>query len=89
MNTKGFLEFKYKILLRSLFFCIRNLVEKSLDQAGVFSNSRLEKSFAQGGVIYVLDKSRLSIRLQAPYSEERRRKASESAKQTGFKSRTE
>ena len=34
---------------------------------------RLEKSFAQGGVIYVLDKSRLSIRLQAPYSEERRR----------------
>ena len=31
---------------------------------------RLEKSFAQGGVIYVLDKSRLSIRLQAPYSEE-------------------
>ncbi len=50
---------------------------------------RLEKPFAQGGVIYVLDKSRLSIRLQAPYSEERRRKASESAKQTGFKSRTE
>ena len=27
--------------------------------------------------------------LKAPYSEERRRKASESAKQTGFKSRTE
>lgn len=50
---------------------------------------RLEKSFAQGGVIYVLGKSRLSIRLQAPYSEERRRKASESAKQTGVKSRTE
>ena len=50
---------------------------------------RLKKSFAQGGVIYELDKSRLSIRLQAPYSEERRRKASENAKQTGFKSRTE
>ena len=50
---------------------------------------RLEKSFIQGGVIYELDKSRLSIRLQAPYSEERRRKASENAKQTGFKSRTE
>ena len=50
---------------------------------------RLEKSFAQGCVIYVLDKSRLSIRLQAPYSVERRRKASEDAKQTGFKSRTE
>ena len=27
---------------------------------------RLEKSFAQGGVIYVLDKSRLSIRVQRP-----------------------
>lgn len=49
----------------------------------------LGKSFAQAGVIYVLDKSRLSIRLQAPYNEERRRKASENAKQTGFKSRTE
>lgn len=42
---------------------------------------RLEKSFAQGGVIYVLDKSRLFIRLQVPYSEECRRKASESTKQ--------
>ena len=48
---------------------------------------RLEKSFAQGGVIYVLDKSRLSIRLQAPYSEERRRKASENAKKRGLNSR--
>ena len=38
---------------------------------------RLEKSFAQGGVIYVL---------QAPYSEERRRKASEYAKNHGFNS---
>ena len=49
---------------------------------------RKEKGEA-GGVIYVLDKPKLSIWLQAPYSEERRRKASESAKQTGFKSRTE
>ena len=36
---------------------------------------RLEKTFGQGGVIYVLGKSRLSIQLQAPYSEERRIKA--------------
>ena len=50
---------------------------------------RLERSTPEGSVTYVLDKSRLSIRLQAPYSEERRRKASENAKQTGFKSRTE
>ena len=45
----------------------------------------LEKSFAQGGVIYVLDKSRLSIRLISPYSEERRKVASERAKQHGIK----
>ena len=47
---------------------------------------RLEKSHEQGGVTYLLDKSRLSIRLQPPYSEERRRKASENAKQNGFNS---
>ena len=50
---------------------------------------RLEKTYEQGGVSYVLDKSRLSIRLQPPYSEERRRKASENAKQNGFASQTE
>lgn len=44
----------------------------------------LEKSFAQGGVIYVLDKARLSIRLIAPYSEERRKAASERAKKHGL-----
>ena len=50
---------------------------------------QLEKSYDHGGVSYVLDKSRLSIRLQPPYSEERRRKASENAKQNGFASQTE
>ena len=50
---------------------------------------RQEKAHEQGGVSYVLDRSRLSIRLQPPMSEERRRKASENAKQTGFSSRTE
>ena len=50
---------------------------------------RLDKTYEQGGVSYVLDKSRLSIRLQPPYSEERRRKASENAKQNGFVSQTE
>ena len=47
---------------------------------------RLDKTYAQGGVSYVLDKSRLSIRLQPPYSKERRRIASENAKQNGFNS---
>ena len=43
---------------------------------------RLEKTYEQGGVSYLLDKSRLSIRLQPPMSEERRRKASENASKT-------
>ena len=50
---------------------------------------RLDKTYEQGGVSYVLDKSRLSIRLQPPHSEERRRKASENAKQNGFAIQTE
>ena len=49
---------------------------------------RLDKTYEQGGVSYVLDKSRLSIRLQPPYSEERRRKASENAKQARTPSKT-
>lgn len=50
---------------------------------------RLEKSCEQGGVSYVLDKSRLSIRLLPPMSEERRQKASEHAKHNGFNNKTE
>ena len=42
---------------------------------------RLEKFCAARRGSYVLDKSRLSIRLQPPMSEERRRKASEYAKE--------
>ena len=59
---------------------------KELERAGYIVRSRERE---QGGVSYVLDKSRLSIRLQPPYSEERRRKASENAKQNGFASQTE
>lgn len=50
---------------------------------------RLERTHPQGGVSYILDKSRLSVRLLPPYSEERREKASEYARQNGFTSRTE
>ena len=50
---------------------------------------RLEKSSDLGGVTYVMDKSRLSIRFLPPYSEERRRKASEYARQNGFNSQPE
>ena len=38
----------------------------------------------QGGLRFEIDKSRISIRLTAPYSEERRKKASQHAKQNGF-----
>ena len=43
---------------------------------------RLERSTPEGSVTYVLDKSRLSIRLVPPYSEERKAAASAYAKET-------
>lgn len=46
---------------------------------------RLERFTPEGSVTYVLDKSRLSIRLVPPYSEERRAAAREYAKKHGFK----
>ena len=44
---------------------------------------RLERTTPEGSVTYVLDKSRLSIRLVPPYSEERRA-ARAYAKEHGF-----
>lgn len=46
----------------------------------------LESKTAEGSVTYVVDKSRVSIRLLPPYSEERRKAASEYAKKHGFNS---
>lgn len=46
---------------------------------------RLEKSTPEGSVAYVLNKSRLSIRLVPPYSEERRAAARAYAQKHGFK----
>lgn len=45
---------------------------------------RLERTTMEGSVTYVLDKSRLSIRLVSPYSEERRAAARAYAKEHGF-----
>ena len=42
-----------------------------------------------GCMEFVISKGRFSFRLTAPYSEERRKAASEYAKEKGFKSRTE
>ncbi len=39
----------------------------------------------QGGLRFEIDKARVSIRLTAPYSEERRKSASEFAKKQGIK----
>ena len=45
---------------------------------------RLERNTPEGSATYVIDKSRLSIRLIPPYSEERLATAREYAKQHGF-----
>ena len=45
---------------------------------------RLERSTPEGSVTYLIDKSRLSVRLVPPYSEERLAAAREYAKQHGF-----
>lgn len=45
---------------------------------------RLQNSTAEGSVTYLIDKSRVSIRLLPLYSEERRKAASEHAKKYGF-----
>ena len=42
----------------------------------------------QGGLRFEIDKSRISIRLTAPYSEERRKVASAAAKRTGIHRKT-
>lgn len=46
--------------------------------------AKLDRWTTEGSVTYVLDKSRVSIRLLPPYSNERRVKASEYAKRHGF-----
>ena len=51
--------------------------------------ARLITAYPCGAVTYEVDKKRLSIRFTSPYSEERRRKASENAKQNGFNSQME
>lgn len=45
---------------------------------------RLERSTTESSVTYVIEKSRLSVRLIPPYSEERLTAAREYAKQHGF-----
>ena len=54
-------------------------------EASIYTfNASLERSTPEGSVTYVLDKSRLSVRLVPPYSEERLAAAREYAKEHGF-----
>jgi hypothetical protein len=46
---------------------------------------RMTRSTAEGSVTYVIDKSRISIRLVPPYCDERREAARAYAKEHGFK----
>ena len=48
---------------------------------------QLTEDDGQGGLRFEIDKSRISIRLTAPYSEERRKAASELAKKRGIHNR--
>ena len=48
---------------------------------------QLTENDDQGGLRFEIDKSRISIRLTAPYTEDRRKAASELAKQRGIHSK--
>ena len=48
-------------------------------------NCRFESQNNEGGMTFEIDKGRLSIRLTAPYTEERRKASREYAKNQGFK----
>ena len=63
--------------------------KKEREEASMASDPEYAAMMEARKAEYVLDKSRLSIRLQPSYSEERRRKISENAKLNGFNSQTE
>jgi hypothetical protein len=50
---------------------------------------QLKSTTSEGGLTFTVSKARVSIRLTKPYSEERRQRASEYAKQNGFNSQGE
>ena len=62
------------------------LKKRLLEYAGKFPElCQQTDDDEQGGLRFEIDKSRISIRLTAPYSDERRRKASMLAKQQSSK----
>ncbi len=64
------------------------LKKRLLDYAARFPNlCQQTDDNGQGGLRFEIDKSRISIRLTAPYSEDRRRTASELAKKRGIHNR--
>ena len=74
----------------SIYTCNTALKKRLADFAEKYSAlCRLEKMNDEGGITYILDKSRLSIRFIAPYSEERRQQAREHAMKHSFGGQTE
>ena len=64
------------------------LKKRLLDYAARFPNlCQQTDDNGQGGLRFEIDQSRISIRLTAPYSEDRRRTASELAKKRGIHNR--
>lgn len=51
-------------------------------------NCRFKSCNSEGGMTFEVDKGRLSLRLTAPYSEERRKATSDHAKKHGLKGYT-
>lgn len=77
-----------------LFYNMRSLSEKNAEILWIFWKKNVIEYLCQlteadedGGMRFEIDKRRISIRLTAPYSEERRRTASQRGKEKGFGTR--
>ena len=72
--------------LANAFSSLKSLLGEYLNEDKTTSDNLVNKEIdndGQGGLIFEIEKGRLSFRLTAPYSEERKRAASEWAKKNG------
>ena len=84
--TRKIMHNRYTIIAGILpFICdekLRSLIiSRTAEEHGICKQTDDDE---QGGLRFEIDKSRISIRLTAPYSEERRKAASEHAKKQGI-----
>lgn len=69
----------------NVFTCNKGLQRRLQSFAEKYpENCRFKSQNKEGGMTFEIDKGRLSIRLTAPYSEERRKTARKYAKQNGI-----